>query len=78
MRASRTRKKQATGSGASGPEAERTVDMRPVKAAVELLPAGHPLRFVILGEPDSLSRWEYATKVQVWFRLLLISRGENP
>lgn len=47
-----------------------TVDLRPLKAAVQRLGPAHPARTVILAEPDSLSREDYAAKAVVWFRLL--------
>jgi hypothetical protein len=56
------------------PEA-RPVDLRPLKAAVQGLALAHPARTVILAEPDSLSREDYAAKAVVWFRLLRLGHG---
>lgn len=48
------------------------VDLQPLKCAVARMPQGSPLRTVVLEEPDSLPRGEYAAKAVVWFRLLRI------
>jgi hypothetical protein len=53
----------------------RPVDLRPLKAAVQGLALAHPARTVILAEPDSLSREDYAAKAVVWFRLLRLGDG---
>ena len=53
----------------------RPVDLRPLKAAVQGLTLAHPARTVILAEPDSLSREDYAAKAVVWFRLLRLGDG---
>lgn len=53
----------------------RPVDLRPLKAAVQGLALAHPARTVILAEPDSLSREDYAARVVVWFRLLRLGDG---
>ena len=58
----------------ASPEA-RPVDLRPLKAAVQVLAPAHPARTVILAEPDSLSREDYASRVVVWFRLLRLRDG---
>ena len=46
------------------------VAIRPVKDVVRMLPPGHPLRVVVLSEPDELDGNEYFVKLSVWLRLL--------
>jgi len=35
----------------------------------------HPFRILLLGEPDQISREEYATKVVGWYRLIVNPAG---
>ena len=62
---------EAKESDASGSASQSAlVDLRPLKGAVLELPADHPLRLVVLMEPDKLSREEYAGRLPTWFNLL--------
>ena len=47
------------------------VSLRPLKGMAERLPLTHPLRILLAGEPDELSREEYAAKAPGWWRLVL-------
>lgn len=51
------------------------VSLRGVKAMVQSLDPSNPLRIRILGEPDEVTRHDYATKVVSWFRLLVTPEG---
>lgn len=44
--------------------------MREMKSLVLRLEPNDPLRILVLGEPDELSRSDYAAKVVGWFRLM--------
>ena len=46
------------------------VSLRTIKSLVQSLSPSHPLRILVLGEPDEIPCGEYATKVVGWFRLL--------
>jgi len=61
--------------GRAAPPAPGMVDLRPLKEAVCGLPTGHPARVVVLAEPDTMPRAEYAAKTVVWMRLLQIPKG---
>jgi hypothetical protein len=52
------------------PPTRGTVSLRRMKESVRRLDPDHPLRLVLASEPDEISWEEYATKVEVWFRLL--------
>ena len=52
------------------PLANGKVAIRPVKDVVRRLPPSHPLRVVVLSEPDELDGNEYFVKLSVWLRLL--------
>jgi hypothetical protein len=58
----------------SGLEAE-PVSLRPIKELVQRMDPNHPLRIVLLGEPDEMSRWEYGAKVSGWLRLPYAMKG---
>ena len=47
-----------------------TISLRPMKEFVEKLSANHPLRIVLMSEPDEIGRSEYLVKLTVWLRLL--------
>lgn len=49
--------------------------MRPMKELVEHLEPSHPFRILLLGEPDQISRQEYAAKVVGWYRLIMTRAG---
>jgi hypothetical protein len=51
--------------------ADLMVSLREMKAMAQGLEPSHPLRVLILGEPDEIPRQEYATKVVGWFRLIV-------
>jgi hypothetical protein len=51
-----------------GSEGE-TISLRPIKDAVRRLNADHPLRIVLQGEPDEMSRLEFGLKLMGWLRL---------
>ena len=44
--------------------------MGQVKEIVRKLPLGHPLRVVVLSEPDEIDGNECFVKLSVWLRLL--------
>jgi hypothetical protein len=48
----------------------RMVSLRELKSMAHRLDPSHPLRILVLGEPDEIPRQEYATKVVGWFRLI--------
>ncbi len=51
------------------------VSLREMKAMAQGLDPFHPLRVLILGEPDEIPRQEYAAKVVGWFRLIVTPAG---
>jgi hypothetical protein len=51
---------------------EGKVSLRPVKQFVRSLEPAHPLRVVVISEPDEMDRSEYLIKLAVWLRLLPI------
>lgn len=54
--------------GESGPST--MVSLRPMKAVAESFEPTHPLRVLLMGEPDEVRADEYISKVRGWFRLL--------
>ena len=48
---------------------EEVISLRALKAFVRNLRPDHPLRIVLLGEPDEMSRYEYGSKLMGWIRL---------
>jgi hypothetical protein len=46
------------------------VSLRPIKEFVRSLRPDHPLRTVLMGEPDHIDSSEYLVKLTVWLRLL--------
>ena len=54
------------------------VSLRELKSLVEGLEPSNPLRIMVLGEPDEVSRAEYGAKIVTWFRLLLTWGGSAP
>jgi hypothetical protein len=46
------------------------VSLRPLKVIAESFDPAHPLRILLMGEPDELPAEEYLTKVRGWFRLM--------
>ncbi|MDE1822156.1 MAG: hypothetical protein KGJ23_15170 [Euryarchaeota archaeon] len=50
------------------------VSLRPLKAVAETFGAAHPLRTLLMGEPDEIPAMEYAAKVAGWFRLMRTHR----
>ena len=51
--------------------ADLMVSLREMKAMAQSLDPSHPLRILVLGEPDEIPRHEYANKVVGWFRLIV-------
>jgi hypothetical protein len=51
--------------------ADLLVSLREMKAMAQSLDPSHPLRILVLGEPDEIPRQEYAAKVVGWFRLIV-------
>jgi hypothetical protein len=49
---------------------ERKVSIRPLKEFAEQLSPDHPLRVVLLSEPDTINAGDYCVKLEVWLRLL--------
>jgi hypothetical protein len=45
------------------------ISLRSLKAFAQNLRPDHPLRIVLLGEPDEMSRSEYGSKLMGWVRL---------
>lgn len=64
------RPEPATEDAAGKQQVCETVDLRPLKLAVGRLALRHPLRDVVLSEPDTVPFGEYAAKVLVWIKLL--------
>jgi hypothetical protein len=54
----------------SATTAKGTVSLRPLKEFVRNLRPEHPLRLVLVGEPDEMDRGEYYVKLTIWLRLL--------
>ena len=46
------------------------MSLRPLKEFVQRLSPDHPLRVVLMDEPDEIDRAEYCVKLTVWLRLL--------
>jgi hypothetical protein len=46
------------------------VSLRPLKEFVQRLSPDHPLRVVLMEEPDEIDRTEYCVKLAIWLRLL--------
>jgi hypothetical protein len=59
-------------SSARSPSPSRNgrIETGPLKAIVRKLPAGHPLRVVILSEPEEIDGDECFVKLTVWLKLL--------
>ncbi len=55
--------------------ADLMVSLREMKAMAQGLEPSHPLRILVLGEPDEIPREEYAAKVVGWFRLIVTPAG---
>lgn len=51
------------------------VDLRPLKRTAEEFGPAHPLRVLLLGEPDLIPAAEYAVKVGGWYRLMRAQRS---
>jgi hypothetical protein len=51
----------------NGPE--EAISLRGLKSFAQNLRPDHPLRIVLLGEPDEMSRSEYGSKLMGWIRL---------
>jgi len=51
--------------------ADLMVSLREMKEMAQGLGPSHPLRILLLGEPDEIPRQEYANKVVGWFRLIV-------
>ncbi|MGD0588576.1 MAG: hypothetical protein ABSA63_07290 [Thermoplasmata archaeon] len=58
--------------------ADLMVSLREIKAMAENLGPSHPLRILVLGEPDDIPRHEYANKVVGWFRLIVTPADSGP
>ena len=56
---------------------KQVVSLRPMKELVEHLEPSHPFRILLLGEPDQISRQEYAAKVVGWYRLIMTRAGSG-
>ena len=52
------------------PSPNGKVATRPLKDIVRKLPPDHPLRVVVLSEPDEIDGDEYFVKLTIWLRLL--------
>jgi len=49
---------------------DEMISLRPLKEFVQKLNPDHPLRVVLMAEPDEIDRDEYYVKLTVWLRLL--------
>ncbi len=56
--------------------ADLMVSLREMKAMAESLDPAHPLRILVLGEPDEIPRQEYASKILGWYRLI-VTRADS-
>ncbi len=52
------------------PEGPPLVTLRPLKELVRKLSPSHPLRILLLGEPDAMPAAEFSSKIGGWLRLL--------
>ena len=52
-----------------GPPDEDVISLLAIKSAIRGLRSDHPLRIVLMGEPDEMTRAEYASKLMGWVRL---------
>jgi hypothetical protein len=50
----------------------KTVSLRRLKGLAARMGPSHPLRVVLLSEPDEVPWEEYAAKSEIWFRLLTL------
>ncbi|MGC2358691.1 MAG: hypothetical protein WA691_00045 [Thermoplasmata archaeon] len=64
--------------GARFAGADLMVSLREMKSMAHGLDPSHPLRILVLGEPDEIPRHEYANKVVGWFRLIVTPAGSAP
>jgi hypothetical protein len=48
---------------------EEVISLRSLKSLAKNMRPDHPLRIVLLGEPDEMSRSEYGSKLMSWIRL---------
>ncbi len=53
-----------------GPKGPSLVSLRPLKELVRKLSPSHPLRILLLGEPDAMPAAEFSSKISGWLRLL--------
>ncbi|MCI4337094.1 MAG: hypothetical protein L3K17_07915 [Thermoplasmata archaeon] len=51
------------------------VTLRPLKEVARRLAPAHPLRILLLGEPDEMPAAEFASKAGGWLRLLAVDQG---
>ncbi len=51
------------------------VSLRPLKDLVRKLSPSHPLRILLLGEPDAMPAAEFSSKIGGWLRLLPTDTG---
>jgi hypothetical protein len=58
--------------------ADLMVSLREMKAMAHNLDPAHPLRILVLGEPDEIPRQEYAAKILSWYRLILTRVDSAP
>ena len=58
--------------------ADLMVSLRQIKAMAQGLEPTHPLRILVLGEPDEIPRQEYASKILGWYRLILTRADSGP
>jgi hypothetical protein len=52
------------------PQSNGKVTLRPIKDVVRKLQPNHPLRVVVLSEPEEIDGDEYFVKLTVWLKLL--------
>lgn len=50
--------------------APTVVSLRPLKDLTRRLSPSHPLRILLMGEPDAMPVSEFSTKIGGWLRLL--------
>jgi hypothetical protein len=63
------------GSAGADQSSSEVISMRPIKEVIRGLSPDHPLRIVLLGEPDEMPRAEYGAKLKGWFRLLYSAKN---
>lgn len=56
-----------------GPAIDGTITITPLKAMALRLRFDHPLRLVLMAEPDRMAPEVYLSRLELWLRLLSVS-----